>query len=75
MNLKDIKISKKLTVALIVFAVQFARGFGFELPEESNQVLMSVAMMYLGGQSLVDSVMAYKSSPTVSNISNVSIQK
>ena len=51
-------------VALIIFAVQFARGFGFELPEESNQVLMSVAIMYLGGQSIVDSVMAYKGVPS-----------
>lgn len=64
MNFKDIKISKKLFVALIIFAVQFARGFGFELPEESNQVLMSVAIMYLGGQSIVDSVMAYKGVPS-----------
>jgi hypothetical protein len=57
---KDIKISKKLTVAILVFAIEFVRGFGLELPPESYQAIQGVAMAYLGGQSLVDSVLAYK---------------
>lgn len=54
------KISKKLAVALVVFGVIFAEGFGFILPVESKEVLMSTAIAYLSGQSLVDSVLAYK---------------
>lgn len=60
MKLSEIKVSKKLVVAFLIFGIHFVRGFGFELPEESYQVMMSVAMMYLGGQSFVDSVLAYK---------------
>ena len=52
--------SKKFTIAVILIAMEFLRGFGFELPAESSQVIQTVAMSYLGGQSVVDAVIAYK---------------
>jgi hypothetical protein len=52
--------SKKFTIAMALIMMEFLRGFGFELPAESSQVIQTVAMSYLGGQSVVDSVIAYK---------------
>lgn len=62
MKLSEIKVSKKLTVAFVIFTIHFVRGFGFELPPESYEIMMSVAMTYLAGQSFVDSVVAYTGS-------------
>lgn len=59
-KISEIRISKKMTVAFIVFLVEFARGLGLELPPESYDTIMSVAMTYLAGQSFVDAVIAYK---------------
>ena len=59
-QISDIKVSKKLFVAFVIFAVEIARGFGLELPPESYKTLTSVAMTYLAGQSFVDAVIAYK---------------
>lgn len=52
--------SKKFTVAFLLIAIEFLKGFGFELPTESSQVIQTIAMSYLGGQSIVDAVIAYK---------------
>ena len=58
--MKNIQVSKKLFVALLVLAIELLRGYGYELPPESYTMIMMVSMTYLGGQSLVDSVLAYK---------------
>jgi hypothetical protein len=52
--------SKKFTVAILLIVIEFLRGFGFDLPAESSQVIQTVAMSYLGGQSVVDAVIAFK---------------
>ena len=46
--------SRKLVVALFVILIEFLKGFGLELPAESSQVIMNVAIAYLSGQSIVD---------------------
>lgn len=50
--------SRKFFVAVAIFALEFLRPFGLNLPTESEQTLMIVAVAYLGGQSFVDAVQA-----------------
>jgi hypothetical protein len=59
-KISEIKVSKKLSVAFLVFTIHIVRGFGFELPPESYDVIMNIAMTYLAGQSFIDAVIAYK---------------
>lgn len=53
-------ISKKMTVVVLLIAMELAKGFGLELPAESSQMLQSIALAYLGGQSVIDAVIAWQ---------------
>jgi len=53
-------VSKKLTVVLLLIGLEFAKGFGLELPPESAKVIQTIAIAYLSGQSLIDTVIAYQ---------------
>lgn len=57
-------MSKKLTVALLIIALEIARGFGFELPPESEAIILKVSVSYLLGQSVVDVALAIKGAKT-----------
>jgi len=51
-------ISKKLSVAVLVVLLEFLRANGWL--EFDVTIVDSVALTYLGGQSVVDAVLAYK---------------
>ena len=53
-------ISKKMIVVILLIGLEFAKGFGLELPPESAGVIQSIAIAYLSGQSVIDAVVAYQ---------------
>lgn len=52
--------SRKFIVAVAYFALTLATGFGLEIPAANQAALDAVILAYLGGQSFVDAVVAYK---------------
>jgi len=53
-------ISKKMTVVVLLIIMELAKGFGLELPVESSQMLQTIALAYLSGQSVIDAVIAWQ---------------
>lgn len=53
-------VSRKFIVALGVLIIEVLKGYGLNLPQDSEATINFVAIAYLGGQSFVDAVLAYK---------------
>lgn len=70
MNNIEKLVSKKLIVAIAYFILILATGFGLDVPESNMQALDAIFLAYLGGQSFVDAVVAYRTKTTTSNAKN-----
>jgi len=53
-NLKDMKLSKKLTVGVITFLILIASELGIEISQPVIDSITQLAIVYLCGQSAVD---------------------